>query len=310
MTLPDILMTVGAGAMALAHLAYPLICAFLSLFAKKATVPRRPATTHGVSRLRYEGVEAERRTEAPILVSPGRGGKLTDGGIRRLVAPLADERTALVVGRLLAPEVEELGRMGGREAALSQAERIHRGWTWRLAAWEAGSGVPTDLDGHPYAVRREFAYGEGVDLASLARARKKVVFLPGKRGLVGRLVPTDDMAELAGRVIVEKRRGIRSIPRRSFSPRVLVRHLLGNLTALWLALLTTGAVLGLIGEGGWLYRVPLALTVVFLLGAAIGRAVYNLGFRSRVYFPLWWLFQGLVAEAKAWLSLGRKGASD
>ncbi|MCX7022040.1 MAG: hypothetical protein NTW26_07180 [bacterium] len=310
MTLPDILMTVGAGALALAHLAYPLICGFTSLFAKKADVPRRPVPTRGASQIRYEGIEAERRTDAPILVSPGRGGRLTDGGIRRLVAPLADERNALVVGRLLVPELEESGRMGGRESALSQAERIHRGWTWRLAAWEAGTGVPSDLDGHPYAVRREFADGSGVDLASLARARKKVVFLPGRQGLVGRLVPPEGMAELAARVIAEKRRGIRSIPRRSFSPRVLVRHLLGNLSVLWLALLTAGAILGLIGEGGWFYRVPLALTLVFLLGAAIGRSVFNLGFRSRVYFPLWWFFQGLVAEVKAWLSLGRKGASD
>ncbi|HUT97546.1 MAG TPA: hypothetical protein VM054_00550 [bacterium] len=309
MTLPDILMTVGAGALALTHLAYPVICAFLSLFAKKADVPRRPAPTLGISRLRHEGIETESRTEAPILVSPGLGGRLTDGGVRRLVAPLADERTALVVGRLLVPELEESGRMGGREAALAQAERIHRGWTWRLAAWEAGSGVPTDLDGHPYAVRREFADEGGVDLASLAKARKKVVFLPGKRGLVGRLVPPEGMAELTARVTAGKRRGIRSIPRRPFSPGVLVRHLLGNLTALWLALLTAGSVLGVLWEGGWFYRVPLALTVVFLLGAVIGRTVFNLGFRSRVYFPLWWLFQGLLAEMKAWLSLGRKPTS-
>ncbi|OGD71849.1 MAG: hypothetical protein A2Y64_08365 [Candidatus Coatesbacteria bacterium RBG_13_66_14] len=306
MTLPETLMSVGAGALALAHLVYPLLCASLSIFAKKVDVPRRPAPTPGVSRLRYEGIEPESRAEAPILVSPGRGGRLTDGGVRRLVAPLDDERTALVVGRLLAPEVEESGRTGGREAALAQAESIHRGWTWRLAAWEAGSGVPSDLDGHPYAVRREFADGGGVDLSALANAHKKAVFLPGKRGLVGRLVPPKNMAELTARVIAEKRRGIRSIPRRRFSPRVLVRHLLGNLTALWLALLTVGSVLGMIGEGGWFYRVPLALTVVFLLGAAIGRTVFNLGFRSRVYFPLWWLFQGLVAEVKAWLAPGRE----
>jgi hypothetical protein len=309
MTLPEILMAVGAGAMLLAHLVYPLICGLTSLFAKKADVPRHPAATHGAGGIRYEGIETESRSAAPIIVSPGRGGRLTDGGVRRLVAPLTDENTALVVGRLLVPEVEESGRMGGREAALAQAERIHRGWTWRIGAWEATSGVPADLDGHPYAVRREFADADGVDLASLARARKKAVFLPGKRGLVGRLVPTDDIAQLTGRIFREKRRGIRSIPRRRFSPRALVRHFLGNLDILWLALLAAGSALGLVGEGGWFYRVPLALTVVFLLGAAIGRAVYNLGFRSRIYFPLWWLFLGLVAEAKAWLTPGRKGAS-
>jgi hypothetical protein len=305
MTLPDILMVVGAGALALAHLAYPLFCALLSLFTKEADVRRRPATPPGAGRLRYGRIDTEERNDAPILVSPGSGGRLSDGGVRRLVAPLAEGGVALVVGRLLAPEVEESGRMGGREAALAQAERIHRSWTWRLAAWEAGTGVPADLDGHPYAVRREFAGEGGADLASVARAHKGVVLLDGPRGLVGRLTPAESVAVLTERVTGEKRRGIRSIPRRRFSPRVLVRHLLGNLGALWLALVTAGGVLGMIETGDWFYRVPVALAVVFLLGALIGRTVFNLGFRSKVYFPLWWLFRGLVAEAKAWLSLGR-----
>jgi len=306
MTLPDILIAVGGGAMALVHLAYPLLCAFFSLFAEKPETRRRPGVIRDTGRIRYGGIESQIRTAAPILVSPGRRGRLTDGGVRRLVAPLADDGVALVVGRLLAPEVEESGRMGGREAALAQAEKIHRGWNWRLGAWEAKTGVPADLDGHPYAVRREFADGGGVDLASVARARKKVVFLPGSRGLVGRRTPPETMAVLTARMTDDRRRGIRSIPRRRFSPRALVRHLLGNLDALWLALLTTGSVLGVFGDGGWFYRVPLALTLVFLLGAVIGRTVFNLGFRSRVYFPLWCLFHGLVAEAKAWLPPGRK----
>lgn len=306
MTLPDILMTVGAGALALVHLAYPLLCAFLSLFAEKAQTRRRPEPIRGASQIRYGGLEAQSRTDAPILVSPGRGGRLTDGGVRRLVAPLADEGVALVVGRLLAPEVEESGRMGGREAALTQAERIHRGWTWRLAALEARTGIPSDLDGHPYAVRRGFADEVGVDLAALAKAHRRAVFLPGRSGLVGRLNPPETLANLTARMTNDRRRGIHSIPRRRFSPRVLVRHLLGNLDILWLALLAAGSVLGVLGEGGWFYRVPIALTLVFLLGAAIGRTVFNLGFRSRVYFPLWCLFQGLVAEARAWLPPGRK----
>jgi hypothetical protein len=306
MTLPDILIAVGAGAMALVHLVYPLLSAFLSLFAKKPETRRRPEAIRDAGQIRYGGIETQHRTDAPILVSPGRGGRLTDGGVRRLVAPLADGGVALVVGRLLAPEVEESGRMGGREAALAQAEKIHRGWNWRLAAWEAKTGVPADLDGHPYAVRREFADEGGVDLSALAQAHKKAVFLPGRRGLVGRLTPPETMAELTARMTDDRRRGIRSIPRRRFSPRVLVRHLLGNLDVLWLALLAAGSVLGVLGEGGWFYRVPIALTLVFLLGAAIGRTVFNLGFRSKIYFPLWCLFYGLAAEVGAWLTPGRK----
>ncbi|MCK4595018.1 hypothetical protein KAU45_10985 [bacterium] len=301
MTVHAILILVGAGVLALTYLLYPFLLVVLNLFLGGGRKPREsvPVPNLAPSETSDSGVA--------VVVSPGRGGRLTPGGVRRLVAPLTDEGVGLVVGRLLIPVVEESGRERGHEAALAQAERIHRGWTWWLASREAGLGVPGDLDGHPYAVRRKFADGRGeADLKSLARSGRRTVFLRGRRGLVGRLDLPRDIGELTDGIVEEKRRGIRSIAKRMCNPAVLIRHLFGNLTLLWLALTTTGVVLGLLGEGGWLFRVPLVMIGVFILGAVIGRTVYGLGYRSKVYFPLWWLALGLLSTLKAWLSPGKK----
>lgn len=301
MTLPTILILVGAGAMALIHLIFPFILVVLNLFLGGERKQREPVPVPDLASSETSD------SGAAVVVSPGRGGRLTSGGIRRLVSPLADMKVGLVVGRLLIPEVEESGRDGGCEAALAQAERIHRGWTWWMAGREAGLGVPGDLDGHPYAVRRKFADERGeADLKSLARSGRRTVFLRGRRSLVGRLGLPRDIGELTDGIAEEKRRGIRSITKRLYNPAVLIRHLLGNLTPLWLIGITTGAVLGLIGEGGWLFRVPLVLIGVFFLGAIIGRTVYRLSYRSKVYFPLWWLALVLLSTLKAWLLPGKK----
>ncbi len=301
MTVHAILILVGAGVLALTYLLYPFILVVLNLFLVRGGEPREPVPIPNLapSETSDSGVA--------VVVSPGRGGRLTPGGIRRLVAPLADEGVGLVVGRLLIPEVDESGRESGHEAALAQAERIHRGWTWWLASREAGLGVPSDTDGHPYAVRRKFADERGeADLRSLARSGRRTVFLHRRRGLVGRLDLPHDIGELTGGIVEEKRRGIRSITKRLYNPAVLIRHLLGNLTTLWLIGITTGAVLGFLGEGGWLFRVPLVLIGVFFLGAVIGRTVYGLGYHSKVYFPLWWLLKSTISEMKSWLSLSSK----
>jgi hypothetical protein len=306
MTAPAVLTLVGAGTLALTHLLYPLLVTALRLIRTGGKSPNRVGSHERVG---TDAARAIEREKARIVVSPGWGGRLTPRGVRRLLAPLADEEVGLVVGRLLVPEVDESGRDGGREAALAQAERIHRGWTWCLASAEAALGAPAGLDGHPYAVRREFlGEGGGVNLARLARLKKRAVFLRGRRGLVGRVAPTGGVEELTARIVEEKRRGIRSVPKRAGNPAVLIRHALGNLTPLWLALAMLGSVLGLLEGGGWLYRLPPVLTGVFLLGTGVGGTVYNLGYRSRVYFPLWWLFKGVTAEVRAWLSPDRGGA--
>lgn len=248
-------------------------------------------------------VEFLSEAEGRLTVLPA-GGHLTLGGIRRLLAPLVDENVGLVVGRLLSPEVEELGREGGAEVAVLHARQMTQNWRWYLGCREASHGVPASVDGFPVALRAEVCQSTRAETLTLLSKNKKgrgrVVFLHGRRGLVGRQPVEDSLDPLVDELTAAYSAGRQALARRWKSLSVLLRYGIASLTPLWLFMVLLGAGLGLLDSGAFFYKLILVLTGIFLLGALIGGLTLKYGYRSKVYFPLFWLAAGIAAIIRSY----------
>lgn len=300
MSPPALTVLVGLGVYVLALGLYPLL---LSLAARRLRTnnPRRlppiapqesavveadPFRAEAYRRAGLAVVADPRDSARPLLVFPGRDGRLTPGGVRRLAEPLADPKLGLVVGRLLIPEPEDRrGRDAGRDCVLV-AEGMRRGWRRFLHSREAALGIPVGLAGAPFAVRAGFWNGSpGHTLERLANSPHRCLYLGGRRGLVGRLEPAADLASLRRRLLPEV---ADELAARRAHPGLWLRRLLAG-APIWTALVLVGGLWGTLTGGGVFFKLALIAAAVPLIGALVGYQTQDLGFRSRVYLPLYWL---------------------
>ncbi len=324
MSPPLLLILVGLGVPALALVIYPLLLVPVAQrlrtnkphrhppadLQETAVIEADPSRAEAYRRAGLTVVADPRDTARPLLVFPGRDGRLTPGGVRRLAAPLADPKLGLVVGRLLIPEPEDRrGRDAGRDCVLV-AEGMRRGWRRFLHCREAEPGIPTGLAGAPCAVRAGFWDGTPArTLERLANSPHRCLYLAGRRGLVGRLEPVAELASLRRRLLPEV---ADELAARRAHPGLWLRRLLAG-APLWIALLLTGGLWGTLTGGGVFFKLALIAAAVPLIGALVGYQTQELGFRSRVYLPLYWLaaesgllLRGLLSGRSA----GRKGRRD
>jgi len=303
------LVIIGISLLALPGAVYPLVLLFIR--------PRRMSrsgsneladwvilATGEVAEIhRREGfsvVENPEEAAGRVLILPA-GGCLTLGGIRRLLAPLTSKNVGLVAGRLLSPEIEESGRVGGAEAATLQARHMTQNWRWFLGRREASIGVPASVDGFPVALRPEFFRSTRAEtLTLLEKNKSRVSFIHGRRGLVGRRLVGESLDPLVDELTASYSTGRQTLTRRWKNLGVLLRFGVASLTPLWLFMALLGAGMGLLDGGGFLYKLILVLAGGFLLSAVVGGLTLKYGYRSKVYFPFFWLVAGVAAIVRSY----------
>ncbi len=303
------LVIIGLSLFALPWAVYPLVLLFFRPQRSTSTIKDRLPdwvilATGEVAdyhrRVGFPVVESAEEAAGRILILPA-GGRLTVGGIRRLLASLADEKVGLVVGRLLSSEVEESGRDGGAEAAVLHANEMTQSWRWFLGSREARVGVPASVEGFPVALRPGFFRSSRAEtLALLSKNKSRISFLYGKRGLVGRQPLEDSLDPLVDKLTASYSTGRQTLTRRWKNLGVLLRFGVASLTPLWLFMALLGAGMGLLDSRDFLHKLILVLAGGFLLGAVVGGLTLKYGYRSKVYFPFFWLIAGLAAIIRSY----------
>jgi|GEM_PF-2615808 len=303
------LVIIGLSLLALPWAVYPLVLFFIrpqrATYSTNSQLPDWVILAAGKlagyhRRVGFPVVESAEEAAGRILILPA-GGRLTLGGIRRLLAPLTDKQTDLVVGRLLSSEVEESGRDGGAEAAVLHANEMTQSWRWFLGSRESRVGAPASVEGFPVALRPGFFRSSRAEtLALLSKDKSRVSFLHGKRGLVGRQLVEDSLDPLVDKLTASYSTGRQTLTRRWKNLGVLLRFGVASLTPLWLFMALLGAGVGLLDSGEFLYKLILVLAGGFLLGAVVGGLTLKYGYRSKVYFPFFWLIVGLAAIIRSY----------
>lgn len=247
-------------------------------------------------------------TEAAVLIYPGRRGRLTPGGVKRLLEPLADPVVGMSVGRLLpAPEEDETAG-GPRAAALARLESLHQGLRRPLARCEARLGSPASILGDPCAVRAGFRSASPArTLRRLGVARQRVHYLRGRRALVGRRRPVADTAGLRRELVAET---ADTLANRGPHPGALVRRWAALVNGPALAALTVGAAWGAFLGLGLLFKLLVIPPAILAVGALVGRQTLEYGYRSRVYLPIYGLARELFLGTAALLHGGDVRRSD